>query len=93
MTRLFMKIFRTGSPALVKECQFNFNFLPLKYQLNIRTARFLQKFAASLNSICCLFAHNAKRQLMNIFDKCNGRPKTACEYSNVIMEQFASGLL
>ena len=93
VTRSFMKIFRTGSPAVVKECQFNFNFLPMKYQLNIRTARFLQKFAASLNSICSLFAHNASSQLMDIFANCNGSPKTACEYINAITEQFASGLI
>ena len=64
----------------------------MKYQLNIRTARFLQKFAASSNSICSLFAHNASIQLMDILANCNGSPKTACEYINAITEQFASGL-
>jgi hypothetical protein len=93
VTRLFMKIFRTGSPAIVKECRLNFNFLPMKYQLKIRTARFLQKFAVSSNSICSLFAHNANSQLVDIFANSKGRSNTACEYSNAIMEQFASRLI
>lgn len=66
LTRLFMKIFRTGSPDVVKECQINFNFLPVKHQLNTRTARFLQKFNASENSLCRLFQCNAKIQLRDI---------------------------
>ena len=48
VTRLFMKIMRTSSPDLVKECQFNFNFLPMKYQLRIRTAYFF------FTEVCCL---------------------------------------
>ena len=93
VTRLFMKLFRTGSAAVVKECQFQFKFLPIKYQLNIRTARFLQKFAASSNGICSLFTHIAGRQLNDIFAKCVGIPKTADEYSNAIYSQFADGLV
>ena len=93
VTRLFMKILRTSSPDLVKECQFNFSFLPIKYQLRIRTAYFLQKFAASQNSICLLFARNAKRHLIDIFGNGNSRPKSACEYRNVIWDQFGSGLI
>ena len=93
VTRLFMKLFRTGSAAVVKECQFQFKFLPIKYQLNIRTARFLQKFVASSNGICCLFTHIAGRQLNDIFAKCVGIHKTADEYSNAIYSQFADGLI
>jgi hypothetical protein len=94
VTRLFMKIFRTGSPAIVKECQLNFNFLPMKYQLKIRTARFLQKFAVSSNSICSLYLRTTLcSQLVDIFANSKGRSNTACEYSNAIMEQFASRLI
>jgi hypothetical protein len=70
ITRLFMKLFRTGSAAIVRECQFQFTFLPMKYQLNIRTARILQKFATASNGICSLFAHIAGRQLNYIFANC-----------------------
>jgi len=44
VNRLFMKMFWTISPAVVKECQQNFNFLPIESQLEIRTAKFLQAF-------------------------------------------------
>jgi hypothetical protein len=92
ITRLFMKLFRTGSAAIVKECQFQFTFLPMKYQLNIRTDRFLQKFATSLNGICSLFAHIAGGKLNDIFANCVGIPKTAVEYSIDFYSQFADGL-
>ena len=41
LTRIFMKLFRTGSPVTVNECQVNFGFLPAKYQILIRTVKFL----------------------------------------------------
>lgn len=67
LTRTFMKIFRTGSPAVVKECQLHFNFLPLTYQIDIRTANFLQQFIASTNSICKLFIQDAVTRLSNVY--------------------------
>ena len=67
ITRLFMKIFRTGSPAIVAECHRNFNFLPVKHQLCIRTAKFLQRFIASENVLCSLFSPRATRQLNCLF--------------------------
>ena len=54
LTRIFMKLFRTGSSKVVYECQASFGFLPAKNQIRIRTASFLQKFTASENSLCCL---------------------------------------
>jgi len=51
-----MKIFRTGSAEVVKNCQFNFNLLSIRSQINIRTARYLQKFIVSENSLYSLFA-------------------------------------
>jgi len=30
LTRIFIKLFRTGSPITVNECQVNFDFLPTK---------------------------------------------------------------
>jgi len=44
-----------------------FNFLPVNSQLDIRTANFLKKFIASDNSLCCLFALTARRQLNELF--------------------------
>ena len=59
ITRVFMKLFCTSSAAVVAECQRNFNFLPFKHQVSIRTAKFLQRFSASENLLCSLFSANA----------------------------------
>ena len=64
-----MKLFRTGSPNTVYDCQVNFGFLPAKYQILIRTAKFLQKFIASENSLCTLFISDAGQQLRD--NSCN----------------------
>jgi len=54
-----MKLFRTGSAAVVHECQKLFRFLPVTYQIDIRTAKFLQKFMTNDNSIYRLFVKQA----------------------------------
>ena len=54
VTRVFMKIFRTGTPTVVAECQRIFNFLPVEVQLEIRTAKFLQTFSASEKYTVCI---------------------------------------
>ena len=84
-----MKLFRTGSPAVVKECEINFGFLPLKYQLCIRKARFLQKYLASENTLCLLFACTARRQLIDIFEEFCDSITTACQLSNLIWDHRA----
>jgi len=38
------------------ECQKLFSFLPLRYQVDIRTASFMLRFMATDNYICNLFA-------------------------------------
>ena len=88
LTRIFMKLFSTGNIAIVKECQFYFNFLSVDDQLNIRTARFLQKFTASENNLCLLFAKVASEQLNAIFVKYNTSIKTACQLNNYIYEHW-----
>jgi len=44
-----MKLFRTGSVALVEDCQRFLSFLPVSYQVDVRTAKFLQKCKATEN--------------------------------------------
>jgi len=44
VTRSFMKLFQTGSAAIVIDCQIFFHFLPVTYQIDIPTAKFLNKF-------------------------------------------------
>ena len=58
LTRISMKSFRTGSADRVIECQKMFNFLPLKYQVNIRMASFMLRFISSENTICHLFVNH-----------------------------------
>lgn len=89
LTRIFMKLFRTGSPKVVKECQFYFGFLPVKCQLHIRTARFLQKYAGSVNSLCSLFAPVARSQLTDIFSLYCKSLSTANELSDYIYDNLA----
>jgi len=43
-----------------------FNFVPNQSQINIRIARFLQKFIVSENNLCLFFATNAAYQLSQI---------------------------
>jgi len=74
-----MKLFRTGSPKLVIDCQVSFGFLPAKSQTLIRrpTASFLQRFAVSENSLCMLFANDARRQLRSVFMQVGNNVRTA----------------
>jgi len=54
VTRSLMKLFKTGSAAVVSECRIFFRFLPISNQIDIRTAKFLEKFMTSDNYICRL---------------------------------------
>ena len=51
-----MNLFRTGSLALVEDCQRFLNFLPASYQVDVKTVKFLQKYKALENTICSLFS-------------------------------------
>jgi hypothetical protein len=63
VTRTFMKIFQTGSPAVVKDCQYFCKFLPVTYQTDLRTARFMQQFVALENMFCSRFSTSAVKYL------------------------------
>jgi len=82
-----MKLFRTTSPAVIKCCQLAFNFLPVHSQLDIRTANFLQKFIASENSLCYLFALTARRKLNELFAQIDN-VTTACQLHNAILDSL-----
>jgi hypothetical protein len=84
VTRSFMKIFHTGSSAIVAACQMNFNFLCVKHQLDIRTARFLQGYSASENSVCSVFSISADIQLRNLFSAYGGSIQTATHLASAI---------
>jgi len=55
--RLFMKLFLTASPAVVKCCQLDFNFLPAHSQRDI-----LQEFIAPEKRLCYLLLLTAHRK-------------------------------
>ena len=59
VTRCFIKLFRTHSPAVVKDCQIYFSFLPIVNQIDIRTVCFLEQFVDSENYVCSLFERRA----------------------------------
>jgi hypothetical protein len=86
VTRAFMKIFHTGSSVLVAECQRNFNFLPIKHQLNIRSANFLQRFSASENNVCSVFSLHATFQLRDLLAAYGEGIRSARQLANALYE-------
>jgi Reverse transcriptase (RNA-dependent DNA polymerase)/Endonuclease/Exonuclease/phosphatase family len=84
ITRLFMKIFRTGSPVIVLECQRYFNFLPINQQIAIRSAKFLQRYAASENALCSLFSLKSTSQMRILCSGYGVNIETACQLRNKI---------
>jgi len=88
-----MKLFRTGSPKVVNDCQVSFGFLPAKSQILIRTASFLQRFAVSENSLCLLFANDARRQLHSVL--CNlvtmSGPRASCALRSAVFAKLFDG--
>ena len=87
LTRVFMKIFRTGSPSVVRSCQRIFGFLPIESQILIRTAKFLQAFTATENALCTLFERRAAGQLSDIFSKFDG-VHSASQLANRVRTSF-----
>ena len=86
LTRVLMKIFCTSSAHIITECQRHFNFLPVKLQLTIRTAKFLKVFVASQNHICLLFENVATRSLNSILSSFGVR--TFAKLTSKIRDQF-----
>ena len=84
ITRIFMKVFRTGSPAIVAECQRFFNFLSISQQIAIRSATFLQRFSASENLLCSLFSAKTTNEIRNLFSVYGNGLQTACQLRNSI---------
>jgi len=86
-----MKLFRTGSPKVVNDCQVSFGFLPVKSQILIRTASCLQRFAVSENSLCLLFANGARRQLHSVFMQFGDNVRTARQLRSAIFAKLFDG--
>ena len=92
LTRILMKILRTGSSVVTEECQLQFNVLPLRYQIDIRTIKFLQQFMLSTNSLCSMFAEQAMHNLHEIFSKYGENVTNITDVKGLIYEQFAASI-
>ena len=66
VTKIFMKLFRTNSSPIVKECQKAFRFLPIADLIDIRTASFLERNVATDNVVCDLFSTGAADHLRRL---------------------------
>ena len=86
LTRIFL--FRTGWSAVVTECQKQFCFLPLKFQVDIRTASFMMRFRASENSLCSLFADQAARTLSVINDRYGNSRESINSVKDAVQRKF-----
>jgi len=89
LTRIFIKLFRTGS--LVNDCHVSFGFLRAKSQILIRTASFLQRFAVSENSLCMVFANDARRQLHSVFMQVGDNVRTARQLRSAVFAKLFDG--
>jgi len=60
------KIFDTKSQDIVDACRDIFNCLPAESVIANRRYKFLRKISVSENKLCCLFAANAVKELLEI---------------------------
>ena len=86
VTRSFMKIFHSGSSWVIAECQKNFNFVRIKHQIAIRTAKFLRAFSASENIVCSVFCRHATSQLNGLFSSYGEQIHTVSQLIDVVCD-------
>ena len=92
VTRTFMKLFRTGSVTVVRDCQKFFCFLPIINQIDIRTAKFLETYLMSENHICQLFSNRTQCALTDIFLSYDSNINSSVNLRNVIFNSFLGDL-
>ena len=81
----------TFSDWFVKSGKVSFFFIPVKSQILIRTASFLQKFTVSENSLCMLFTNDVRRQLgpyVIFFIQFGDNIQTARQLRNAVFAKF-----
>jgi len=61
-----MKLLQIGSGAVVDDCQNIFHCLPITCQIDILTAKFLQKFIANDDSTYRLFSKEAEINFFSV---------------------------
>jgi hypothetical protein len=83
-----MKLFQTGSAAVVIKCQKQIIFLPLKYQVDIRTASFMLRFIATENSIYNLFDLQVTRSLQPFYMLVTETVNSISSLKAAVLRQF-----
>jgi len=67
LTRILMKLFKTSSNVIIRECQTSFNVNRVCELVTRNKINFLRKFANNeSNAICYLLRSTAKRELTDI---------------------------
>jgi len=67
LTRILMKLFKTSSNVIIRECQTSFNLNRVCELVTRNKINFLRKFVSNeSNTICYLFRSTAKRELTDI---------------------------
>lgn len=66
-----------------------FKFLPIKYSIDLRTAKFLEQFVASSNELCLLFVPRALSSLGDILSAYGRNAQSANELRLLIDELFS----
>jgi len=81
-----------AAAIVVAKCHILFSYLPLKCQIDIRTASFMLRFMATENSICNLFAIQAAGILTDIYIRYSESVDSIDSLKNAILRQF-TGIL
>ena len=71
VTRILMKLFKTSSNDIIKDCQLHFNFPPVHELIRARKIKFLNKLITCDVTLCRLFEHVANNELLEIFSLTN----------------------
>ena len=83
-----MKLFKTSSAIIVKDCQKFFHKLPVSYLIEIRMAIFLENLVTNENCVCKLFACNAQRSLNKLFLSYSDDIISSCDLRSYVVENF-----
>jgi len=67
VTRILMKLFKTSSNDVIKDCQCYFNFPPVHDLIRARKIKFLNNLVTCDVVLCRLFEHFANKELHEIY--------------------------
>jgi len=88
VTRSLIKLFKTSSAIIVKDCQNFFHLLPVSYLIDIKMAKFLENFVTNENCVCKLLACNAQRSLNKLFLSYGDDIISSCNLRSYVIEKI-----